>query len=85
VVVVYWRQGWRKQNLLLLAASYFFYGWWDWRFLALMLTSTLVDYSFAIKIADSEESHLRKSLLTASLLMNFGLHSPACITSRLFS
>jgi D-alanyl-lipoteichoic acid acyltransferase DltB (MBOAT superfamily) len=72
VVVVYWRQGWRKQNLLLLAASYFFYGWWDWRFLALMLTSTLVDYSFAIKIADSEESHLRKSLLTASLLMNFG-------------
>src|SRR6201996_7093386 len=72
VVIVYWRLSWRPQNLLLLAASYFFYGWWDWRFLALMLTSTLVDYSFALKIADSEDVHLRKALLTASLVMNFG-------------
>jgi alginate O-acetyltransferase complex protein AlgI len=72
VVTLYWRLGWRKQNLLLLAASYFFYGWWDWRFLALMLTSTLVDYHFALKIADSEQPQLRKALLTASLLMNFG-------------
>jgi len=53
VVVLYWRLGWRRQNLFLLAASYFFYGWWDWRFLALMLTSTLVDYNFGLKIADS--------------------------------
>jgi D-alanyl-lipoteichoic acid acyltransferase DltB (MBOAT superfamily) len=72
VVLVYWRLGWRRQNVLLLAASYFFYGWWDWRFLALMLTSTLVDYSFALKIADSEQPQLRKALLTVSLLMNFG-------------
>jgi alginate O-acetyltransferase complex protein AlgI len=72
VVLTYWRLGWRKQNLLLLGASYCFYGWWDWRFLALMLTSTLVDYSFALKIADSEHPQLRKALLTASLVMNFG-------------
>ena len=72
VVALYWRLGWRKQNLLLLAASYFFYGWWDWRFLALMLTSTLVDYSFALKIANSEQPQVRKALLTASLVMNFG-------------
>jgi alginate O-acetyltransferase complex protein AlgI len=72
VVMLYWRLGWRKQNLFLLAASYFFYGWWDWRFLALMLTSTLVDYSFALKIADSPNQRLRKTLLVTSLVMNFG-------------
>ena len=32
------------QNLLLLAGSYFFYGWWDWRFLGLIWLSTVVDY-----------------------------------------
>src|SRR6201996_1968463 len=72
IVTLYWRLGWRKQNLFLLAASYFFYGWWDWRFLALMLTSTLVDYTFAVKIADSPRQGLRKGLLITSLLMNFG-------------
>jgi D-alanyl-lipoteichoic acid acyltransferase DltB (MBOAT superfamily) len=72
VVAVYWRLGWRRQNLFLLAASYFFYGWWDWRFLALMLTSTLVDYSFALRIAESSDRRFRKTLLIASLVMNFG-------------
>lgn len=32
------------QNLLLLASSYFFYGWWDWRFLGLILLSTVIDF-----------------------------------------
>ncbi|HTU47752.1 MAG TPA: MBOAT family protein [Bryobacteraceae bacterium] len=72
VVALYWRLGWRKQNLFLLAASYFFYGWWDWRFLALMLTSTLVDYTFALRIADNPNQRLRKTLLITSLVMNFG-------------
>jgi hypothetical protein len=44
VVLVYWKLGFRKQNYLLLAASYFFYGWWDWRCLLLMAGSTLVDF-----------------------------------------
>ena len=44
VVLVYWGLPWRPQNIFLLCASYFFYGWWDWRFLALIATSTLVDF-----------------------------------------
>jgi alginate O-acetyltransferase complex protein AlgI len=72
VALGYWRLSWRKQNLFLLAASYFFYGWWDWRFLAVMLTSTLVDYSFALKIADTSNQRLQKTLLIASLVMNVG-------------
>lgn len=34
----------RGQNLMLLAASYLFYGWWDWRFLFLMIVSTVIDF-----------------------------------------
>jgi D-alanyl-lipoteichoic acid acyltransferase DltB (MBOAT superfamily) len=34
----------RGQNLMLLAASYVFYGWWDWRFLFLMIVSTVLDF-----------------------------------------
>ena len=34
----------RWQNMLLLVSSYFFYGWWDWRFLSLIFLSTVIDY-----------------------------------------
>ena len=46
VLVLYWtmRGHWRWQNVLLLVASYFFYGWWDERFLLLIAGSTMVDY-----------------------------------------
>ena len=37
----------RAQNLMLLAASYVFYGAWDWRFLALLLGSTIIDFQMA--------------------------------------
>ena len=72
VTLLYWRFGRRKQNVLLLAASYFFYGWWDWRFVSLMLISTLVDYRFGIIIADTPRQKLRNTLLIISLVMNFG-------------
>ena len=47
VLVLYWvLQGrLRAQNGLLLAASYFFYGWWDARFLALIAASTAIDFA----------------------------------------
>src|SRR6516164_7130061 len=72
VVVVYWRLSHREQNLLLLACSYFFYGWWDWRFLFLMATSTLADYWLALRIAGAADGTKRRAYLLLSLLMNFG-------------
>jgi D-alanyl-lipoteichoic acid acyltransferase DltB (MBOAT superfamily) len=72
VVAVYWRLGRLRQNQLLLVASYFFYGWWDLRFLALMIINTLVDYSIAHRIARTEEPRARAWWLTASLILNFG-------------
>ena len=73
VVLLYWRLGFRAQNRFLLAASYFFYGWWDWRFLLLMIASTLIDYLIAIRIAEAEDPIRKRLLLTASLVLNFSI------------
>jgi alginate O-acetyltransferase complex protein AlgI len=70
VVWVYWRLSWRKQNAMLLAASYFFYGWWDWRFLGLIIVSTLVDFLCARAIARSVEPVKRRLLLMLSVSTN---------------
>ena len=71
VVAVYWRLGWRKQNVFLLVVSYFFYGWWDWRFLILIWISTVVDFFCARVISRSSNPRQRKALLTLSLVVNF--------------
>lgn len=72
VVLLYWRLAFRQQNLFLLAASYFFYGWWDWRFLFLMLSSTLVNFTISQQMERRTESATRRSLLIAALVMNLG-------------
>ena len=71
VVLIYWRLSFRKQNYLILAASYFFYGWWDWRFLVLMAGSTLVDFLVARQIAASSNERVRRRLMLFSLVLNF--------------
>src|SRR5438045_265797 len=73
VVTAYWCLGFRNQNRFLLVASYFFYGWWDWRFLCLMIASTVIDYFIAIKIEEAKEPKLRRSLLILSLVVNFSI------------
>ena len=73
VVLIYWRLGLRKQNLFLLAASYLFYGWWDYRFLLLMICSTTIDFFIARAIGRSENPSVRRWLLITSLIINFGI------------
>ncbi|HVY07559.1 MAG TPA: MBOAT family protein [Burkholderiales bacterium] len=73
VVIVYWRLAFRAQNFFLLGASYFFYGWWDWRFLFLMAASTLVDFIVAQRIAVEKRQGRRKALLLASLVLNLSV------------
>ncbi len=71
VALLYWRLPFRFQNYFLLAASYFFYGWWDWRFLFLMAGSTLVDFFVAHSLGTSTNEKHRKLLLIFSLVLNF--------------
>src|SRR5438067_11787348 len=51
VFVPYWRLSHRGQNSLLLVASYVFYGFWDYRFLYLILLSTIVDFIGGLGVA----------------------------------
>ncbi len=72
---VYWllndRTKW--QNVWIVVASLVFYGWWDWRFLSLLLLSTIVDYLAASKIASASQKSHRKNWLWLSILVNLGL------------
>ena len=61
------------QNVHILAASYVFYGWGDWRFLSLILFSTLIDFTIGIKLKNEENQFKRKALLWTSVLANLGL------------
>ena len=61
------------QNLLILFASYLFYGWWDYRFLSLIMFSTVVDFFIGQKIHMSKDVTLRKMYLILSLATNLGI------------
>lgn len=63
----------RTQNAILLLASYFFYGWWDYRFCALILFSSLVDYWIGARIHATHQTNTRRMLLGISLVSNLGL------------
>src|SRR5256714_5247184 len=73
VALVYWRLPHRAQNILLLCASYFFYGWWDWRFLALMICSSLIDFLIAQRITPKSGNVNRRKWLIFSLIVNFSI------------
>lgn len=71
---VYWLLSHRAaQNGLLLAASYVFYGWWDWRFCSLMLVSSAVDYFAGLWLGRLQRRSARRVVLGLSLLTNLGL------------
>lgn len=63
----------KAQNRMLLVASYVFYGAWDWRFLSLILLSTLVDYFLGLRMAAEPVQARRKRLLWGSLAVNLGM------------
>ncbi|NHE58593.1 MBOAT family O-acyltransferase [Cyclobacterium plantarum] len=75
VFLLYWLvkdQNLKLQNFLIVAASYLFYGWWDWRFLSLILFSTIVDYLVGLGLLIQNNKTKRKILLWTSILVNLG-------------
>jgi len=63
VFLLYWfvaQKNIKLQNALIVVASYLFYGWWDWRFLSLILFSTIIDYAVGQKLRNEEKEIKRK-------------------------
>lgn len=73
VLPLYYLFGQRQKKILLLFASYFFYGYWDYRFTSLLMISTIVDYIVGIKLSKTEDLKKRKLLLFASMFSNLGI------------
>ncbi len=75
VFILYWfvtNRNLKLQNLLIVIASYVFYGWWDWRFLSLIAFSTFIDYTIGIKLKKEDKILKRKVLLCISIFANLG-------------
>ena len=78
VFLVFWfvlnRRGWvTARNVFLLAVSYLFYGAWDWRFLSLIIVSSLVDFVVGLGIDRAETAKKKRRLLIVSLVVNLGM------------
>ncbi len=75
VFVCYWflfGKNLKFQNLFLLIASLVFYGWWNWKYLSLLIFSTIVDYSVCSLLVDEKRKSVRKALLLVSICVNLG-------------
>ena len=75
VFLLYWfvaQKNLKLQNTLIVVASYVFYGWWDWRFLSLIIISTLVDYTIGRRLRTEDKQSKRKVLLWTSIVVNLG-------------
>lgn len=76
VFILYWfvtNKSLKTQNILLLAASYIFYGWWDWRFLFLLALLSAANYFIGIGIDITKSSKKRNTLFIAGLTVNIGV------------
>ena len=75
VFALYWfvfKNSLKLQNLLILAASLVFYGWWDWRFLFLLLFSSFLDFNIGKRLYKTTDPKHRKALLWISIIVNLG-------------
>ncbi len=76
VFTIYWytfRSDLKVQNLFVLAASFFFYGWWDWRFLSLIILSSLLDFNLGLLIDKNDNEIKKRQFLWISVCFNLGM------------
>jgi D-alanyl-lipoteichoic acid acyltransferase DltB (MBOAT superfamily) len=75
VFIIYWllKSSYKNQNIILLISSYVFYGWWDHKFLSLIIFSSFLDYFVGLKLDAAEGQDKKKRWLLISLFSNLGL------------
>lgn len=76
VFLIYWfalNSNLKMQSCFLLLAGYFFYGWWDWRFLFLLILVSIINYLIGIRIDINEENRKRKIWLITGLVINISI------------
>src|SRR5439155_18868226 len=73
VFALYWLFGKEGQNRLVVVAGLVFYGWWDWRFAALLLVTTGVDFGVGLALEKEENERKRRAWVLLSLLTNLGV------------
>src|SRR6266540_1145426 len=73
LIVYYSLRSLRRQNILLLVASYVFYAAWDWRFCALLLITSVVDFFVGRALADLPADRQRQTALPIGLTVNIGM------------
>jgi len=76
VFLLYWFvfRGRQWQNLLIVVASYFFYGWWDWRFLFLIALTSLCSYGSGLLMEHYEGQRRKQKWVSASnIVLNLGI------------
>jgi D-alanyl-lipoteichoic acid acyltransferase DltB (MBOAT superfamily) len=74
VFAIYWvirNRNW--QNAFIVFSSFIFYGWWDWRFLILMVGTALIDFWVGIRLQNEATATKRKRLLGLSIAANLGI------------
>ena len=73
VFILYWfvfNKNLRVQNSLIVISSYVFYSFWDYRFLSLIILSTIIDFSIGLNIPKYKSNKVRKLLLWSSVIFN---------------
>lgn len=73
VLLIYSQLKHRGQNLFILGASYVFYGYWDWRFIFLLLTSTGVDFWVGRELNSAVSQKRRRLLVLVSIVVNLSI------------
>ena len=76
VFILYWfvaNKNLKLQNALIVVSSFLFYGWWDWRFLLLMIGSASVDYFVGLSLIKQENKFKRQLLALCSITVNLGI------------
>jgi alginate O-acetyltransferase complex protein AlgI len=72
-MIGYWSTRGRARLWVMFVASLVFYGWWDWRFLFLLLFSAIVDYSLGLLLENEQDQPARHRLIVLSIVVNLGL------------